>query len=86
MPPKKSKIRVAPDSRVWIMETKAAGIVARNRVRDPGLRAYIHERAQRTDDPGFLVRLNALSRYTGYFRIVCGPGYLWVHDSEVIRV
>ncbi len=86
MPLRKSKVRVTQGSRVWIRDTKVNAIVARNRVQDVGLRSYILERACASNDPGFKVRLNMLSRYTGYFRIYCGPGYLWVHDSEVIRV
>ncbi len=83
---RKRKLRVTSTSRVWLLENKVNAIVSRNRVRDHGLLAYIEERATAHDDPGFLARVNFMSKYTGYFRIVCGPGYLWVHDSEVIRV
>jgi hypothetical protein len=69
-----------------MLEHKVASIVARNRVRDPGMRAYMYQCAANQGDAGFPVELNVLSKYTGYFRIVCATRKLWVHDSEVIRV
>ena len=86
MPRTKSKVRVEPDSRVWMLEHKVADIVVRNRVRDPGMRTYMYQCATNEGAVGFPVELNVLSKYTGYFRIVCGSRKLWVHDSEVIRV
>ena len=84
---RRRRLRVDATSRVWIREDRLPRILTRNLVRNELTRTAIQMAVTAEDSAGFCVGLNFLSRRTGYMRVrLPGPVWLWVHDSEVIRV
>ena len=84
---RRRRLRVDARSKVWVREDCLPRILARNFVRNELTRTAVQMAVAADDSPGFPVRLNFLSRRTGYMRVMLpGPVWLWMHDSEVMRV